>query len=664
MLRYEINTKDVEPKTVQLEIESYNIEDSFEKEDYLDVTCYYSNNINLTKDTVLHISSEYNAELTLTNEDVTMYDDFDVPIKYLNKEFRYFVFEHYKWYSLSLVGVNIVLQGNVPYLEFSFDRYHYFTSYADITFYAEFYNGTELIQKTFENCIFEDEYTLLWKYNADSPDIDLFMCAVFHNDTYEFSGYEVENEGEYVEYEEVPVQVCFSDDVLIKVREENGCDGEWRYAYYEKTCNDGDINGLNVYRDDFRLENFLIYFDSGSITIPLPISQMFDTRVEQEGNIKEHFIYDEIRNSINGFIEMEKFVYHPAFKVDKETPTFEDIYKIKFNLHFRKHNGDNWTVDDSAAWNGVYDNFSGFYDDVTNDVDHPFFSYNEHGGNEQDKSKQSDLVSYLGFTNADIKYQKNKVKKSFLRLSYYDSPNPIKQNLLAYATIFMDTGKLFEKYMTNVSDGNYITSCNADEGCGIDSFVGVKVNTERVYGIEDIPPSTNEEIEKHRLSTQFSVEDTFSSKASSEGFNLYLWADNDNGTIPSDIYLKVEFNHAGYGRTIPFMMPYKDMAEEYEDKGIKSFEDIRKDWSGEDFEHGHYKGYTMKKYQKYSYIHFKYCYDKEKEKRVYYLDPETYGDDAIYNKGLNEDASPNELEINLYEAKVNLLNNNDYNTNE
>lgn len=659
MLRYEINTKDVETKSVQLEIESYNIVDNPDREDYFTVTCYYANDVDINVGTELHITYEYNMETVLEENYTTLTNTFNTTVTYVNKQYRYFTFDHYKWFDLSLVGVNIVLNGNVPYLEFSFDQYHYFTSYTDNTFYVEFYDGTTLIQKAFENCIFVDEYTIQWKYNANSPDIDLFMCAVFHNDVYDFVGYEVENESEYIEYGSVPSHPCFSDDILIKVREDSGCDGMWRYAYYEKTCNDGDINGITAYREDFRLEAFVIDMDSGNIMIPLPVSQMFDTRVEQEDNIKEHFIYDEVRKSINGFVEMEKFIYHPVFKVGKNVDTFEDIYKIKFNLHFRKHNGENWTVEDSAAWNGMCDDFSGFYDDVTDDAERPFFSYREHGGNEQDKSKQSDLVSYLGFTNADIKYQKNKVKKSFLRLLYYDSPDPMTQNLISYATVFMDTGKLFERYMTNVSDGEYITSCNKDEGCRIDNFVGVKVNTEQINNYTD-----NEEIERHRLSSQFVIEDTFFSKASSEGFNVYLWADNDNGAIPTDLYLKVEFNHAGYGRTIPFMMPYKDMAEDYDDKGIKSFNDIRKDWSGEDFEPDHYKGYTMKKYQKYSYIHLKYCYDKEKEKRVYYLDPETYGDDAVYGKGINNDLTPNELEINLYEVKVNLLNKNDYNTDE
>jgi hypothetical protein len=132
-----------------------------------------------------------------------------------------------------------------------------------------------------------------------------------------------------------------------------------------------------------------------------------------------------------------------------------------------------------------------------------------------------------------------------------------------------------------------------------------------------------------------------------------MWADNDAGNLPKDIYMKFEFNHAGYGRTIPFMIPFKDPMKG-EGYGIKTFEEIVADWrSG--------NGYGIRKYLKYSYLHLKCRYDKEKEKRVYYLDPDTYGPFAMYGQQGNNDDTPNELEINLYEAKVTFLNENDEN---
>ena len=132
------------------------------------------------------------------------------------------------------------------------------------------------------------------------------------------------------------------------------------------------------------------------------------------------------------------------------------------------------------------------------------------------------------------------------------------------------------------------------------------------------------------------------SSACSEGFYLYLWADNDGGKIPYDIYMRVDFNHAGYGRVIPFTMPYNE-------NGIYTFDDISNCWlNGEIGTDGElHKGWGVRKNEKYSYIHFKYVYDFDNNKHVYYLDDEVYG------LGSYNDTTPDELELNLYEAKIN-----------
>lgn len=64
---------------------------------------------------------------------------------------------------------------------------------------------------------------------------------------------------------------------------------------------------------------------------------------------------------------------------------------------------------------------------------------------------QSDLLSFLGFSNDDVKYQKSKLKKTFLRISFYDSDNIGNQNLLHSSTIFLDSGNLFAKYIKNIN---------------------------------------------------------------------------------------------------------------------------------------------------------------------------------------------------------------------
>lgn len=153
---------------------------------------------------------------------------------------------------------------------------------------------------------------------------------------------------------------------------------------------------------------------------------------------------------------------------------------------------------------------------------------------------------------------------------FYDSMNPGNQNLLYYSTIFVDAGKLFGKYIKYIEDTPYRSvvyetdEASETETINVDksktNLVGIKVDREPYKDLlkddNDNYFTTTDQVEELRLSCRFTVQDKYQSNASSDGFYLYLWKDNESGVIPSDIYMKVEFNHAGYGRTIPFMMPF------------------------------------------------------------------------------------------------------------
>ena len=353
---------------------------------------------------------------------------------------------------------------------------------------------------------------------------------------------------------------------------------------------------------------------------------------------------------------------------------------------------------------------------------------------------QSDLLSFLGFTNDDVKFQKSKLKKSFLRVSFFDSDNTANQNLLHSSTIFLNSGELFSKYIRNVtSDEEYVVlenfpvlvinnkgewvtpspsksfkkndiisaaeynrlnndqkklckpygntftitggSSNNSNYTVIYDKIGLRSNCEPMV---DIGIDTSKDMDKQmlsienlRLSSQFSVSDKFSSKVSSEGFYLYTYKNADSGVFPKDLYMRVEFNHAGYGRTIPFMMPYISETEEnliegesgYErytkskrDSKIKTFDDICFDWSEVDFDKGiyggddgnkfikpeHSVGYNARKYLKYCYIKWKYRYDKNTKQHIYYLDPDFYGTGVT-----SENNHGDTIILNLYEGKVN-----------
>lgn len=406
-----------------------------------------------------------------------------------------------------------------------------------------------------------------------------------------------------------------------------------------------DLSGITLYRENYLFgENseYNFVFEKPTVTVKIPIGNTFETNLFQTDLINEHFVEAEKKKAIPKIIDIEKDVYHPCvcrYENDEESANdyvfVDDVYTIKFNLHFREHRGEDWLVENDAWWNGVND-FS-IKKNVTQD-------------------DSSDLLSFLNFTNDDVHYQKNKLKKSFLRLSYYDSPNPANQNLLAYSTIFYNAGELFAKYIKHMETDGYsqIVSDAVGEYVVNENKEGIRVNREHNFD------------EECRLSSQFSVTDKNLSNNSSEGFYLYIWKDNES-TIPQDLYMKVEFNHAGYGRTLPFFMPFIDHKKYgYKHGYIKSFETILNDFNATYNDKGELNQYEvtvkdndgkdkkidikdgpygMVQYMKYSYIHLKYYYDKDKQKHRYFIDPETYGDNA-------HGKDNNTITLNLYEAKI------------
>lgn len=524
----------------------------------------------------------------------------------------------------------------------------------------------------------------------------------------------------------------------------------------------GVVGNVIVKRDTFLFRDdvpFTLSYDNSSTSIQIPISQQFETDLFHNDALQTNFVDHAKSDAINTINDMEKNVYTPAIQTSVDTENndinaeYIDCYKIIFNLHFRKHrdktkNGvkQEWVCDKDSNWNGnriveytkdgkTYNilDFNGRvynFEDTGNDKGvkktnkKDYFSYyataptndnydqdetykvndNEtYKGYRKNRSEmteyQSDLLSYLGFSNDDVKYQKSKLKKTFLRISFYDSDNIGNQNLLHSSTIFLDSGDLFAKYIKNINteeeykEGNKIydkyeyanmsieeqKSCipNGEPMAVIgSSFIeddtttsydknGVRVNREPMRKnavTTDNLGDDIDELERLRLSSQFVVTDKFSSKRSSEGFYFYTYKSNSNGVYPSEIYMRVDFNHAGYGRTIPFMMPYvtenesKDSKEDdryHQKKKIKTFEDIAYDWSEVDLDNNFSVkdedkiGYGSVKYIRYAYIKWKYRYDKDTQKHIYYLDPDIYGESVTSNNGHGHN-----IILNLYEGRI------------
>ena len=417
----------------------------------------------------------------------------------------------------------------------------------------------------------------------------------------------------------------------------------------------GNIYNVEIYRENplFGVyDNYIIYNNSPVCSINLPLGIKFRTDLQKE-QLMADYLTDRRAKSINKINDMEKDVYHPVQWDTINKKKINDIYQIIFNLHFREHRFDDWNAAPDSYWNGVINDPTAKENDDklrlmnnSNEEELGFFSY---GNDNWKRSDQSDLLSYLNFTNEDIRYQKSKLKKSFLRLLFFDSMNPADQNLLAYSTVFIDSGALFSKYVRHF-EGEGFSALNYNGDIVLPTSLdlnGIRINREPMIGKETYE-EFKDDLEDVRLSSQLVIKDKYNSTTSSEGFYLYLWRDNDSGATPTDLYMKVEFNHAGYGRTIPFMMPYKDKDDDGKEKGeVKTFKEIVGDWRPTE-EEGKYVGYGIKRYLKYSYIHLKYQYDTVDKRHVYYVDTDLYKgtDKSIY--GID-----NTMKFDLYEAKIN-----------
>lgn len=235
----------------------------------------------------------------------------------------------------------------------------------------------------------------------------------------------------------------------------------------------------------------------------VPISNILSTDMNNEDLYGVNYVNNEIAAAKNKIVDYEKDVFVPVFITNDKNNPLKLVKEIEFNLHFRKHDND------SEDWK------------LVNDANGPIWATIASG--------TSDLLGYIGFTDDDVYYQHSNLRQSFIRLSFYDSPNRSNQSLLFYSTIFVDTNILYGKYMKFVSNG-------IEKGNGYVNYAGAKMADKR-------------------LDISFHCYDKFNMSGCSEGFYLYLFSTAVQGTLPTTIYMKVEFNHAKYGVTIPFIMP-------------------------------------------------------------------------------------------------------------
>lgn len=264
--------------------------------------------------------------------------------------------------------------------------------------------------------------------------------------------------------------------------------------------------------------------DEMSIKIGFGLSQEIDYKhLYQEENVTNLFtekVKDAVINDAP-VIDMEKVKFAPYIsEYNPEEGKIKEGSEISasaltFNLHFRvrKDLEESWQYDTTSIdyWNTV-----------------PNYLYMISDSKEVNSS---DMLYYLGFTDIDVQNQKNKLKKSFLRLTFYDDTNPLTQKLLYYSTIFIDSGEIFGKY------------------------VKAKEELRKMNESTDNVVLSSSCLTENRLDCKFVIRDEYYTEKCSEGFNIYYFPNDiiESENMEKTIYMKIEFNHAGFGRTIPMI---------------------------------------------------------------------------------------------------------------
>jgi hypothetical protein len=336
-------------------------------------------------------------------------------------------------------------------------------------------------------------------------------------------------------------------------------------------------------------------------TIPVNLSQdAFSTNLSSSDVLIDEKINDIMESFVPEVLNMERLKYSPVIRVDDN---FEIATALTFNLHFRCRQE---ITDEERHLNSSFTRGNVYFDSWHIDKDNEQYMWwniyqddlmkhlNGNGGDDtkfkasgatfnsevftefyETKGEDSDLLRFLNFNDSDVRYNKKKVSQSFIRLYYYDSTDPYTQKLLSYSTIFLDgpalSGK-FIKQMQYITD--YINSCiNESKNVDLTDYNGVladafkeNLDSELKWLLEKMNSNKNVAYvsieEGVRLDSKIVVTNEYDRTKSSEGFNIYLFADDhkrDEENFEKTIYMKVEFNHAGNGTTVPLVMwPKKD----------------------------------------------------------------------------------------------------------
>jgi hypothetical protein len=366
------------------------------------------------------------------------------------------------------------------------------------------------------------------------------------------------------------------------------------------------------------LENTLVISVSPYYVIPLSIGTNVENNIMQEMALETDLSAQEKIKSINRIVDMDKDVYYPVYKTNDNVPPqgLDIIRGIDFNLHFRTRDLESWKIIEDDGISATSANSNWFITD--NNV---YSGLSLNATDKNDILNTSDLLYFLSYTNDDVFYRKKALSQSFLRLTFYDSPDPKTQTMLHMSTVYVDKAKIYKTYIDNIKTSPYIDTRNGYITTGI-SVTSEYTDKNNKLILTD---------ENKRLSCKMKINNRYETETSSEGFYLYIFKEFTTNLRERTIYMKVDFNHAGIGKTMQFMWPtYDDGKTEVDNIG-----DLK-------------KGYPLNKIYSKLFIPIKIIYDDVRQRYCYYIDRKYQeGDNGfIYVNGEQH------LIFNLFELKI------------
>lgn len=278
-------------------------------------------------------------------------------------------------------------------------------------------------------------------------------------------------------------------------------------------------------------KNTVLQLSEETLNLNIGIGRDFNTDLQHDILISDYI--DEIKGKYASTPQdFEKAIFIPYINGEPKSLTFNiflrqrHFFEDEMEWKLSSYNNDTnaWEYDENAMWNSyTYDGTMGNY---------------TYGGLTKDTG---DLLGDLGFDDNDVLNQNKRLGKTFIRLLFFDSKDRGTQTLLFYSTMFINTTDMYSKLMKN------ITSHQKEK---LENDQQKQIN-------EDYVSIVNIKNQDLQLTCSFTCYDKNNMTHSTEGFYVYLFPSlvdklkDENGI--SRIYMRVEFNHAKYGKTIPLV---------------------------------------------------------------------------------------------------------------